>query len=70
LLTRRAPDTLPYQKSRRRETHDDRRDPAICEITGVHTDREARKSRHSKSAPFEEAIRETAMKHLAAPAMA
>ena len=34
---------------------------ATCEITGVHMDRQAR-----KSAPFEEAIRNTAMKYLAA----
>jgi acyl-CoA thioester hydrolase len=34
---------------------------ATCEITGVHMDRQAR-----KSAPFEEAIRITAMRHLAA----
>ena len=32
---------------------------ATCEITGVHMDRKVR-----KSAPFEEAIRNTAMKHL------
>ena len=40
---------------------------AICEITGVHMDRHAR-----KSTLFAPAIRETAMKHLAAvdPAMA
>ena len=34
---------------------------ATCEITGVHMDRQAR-----KSAPFEDAIRITAMQHLAA----
>jgi acyl-CoA thioester hydrolase len=34
---------------------------ATCEITGAHMDRQAR-----KSAPFEEAIRITAMQHLAA----
>ena len=34
---------------------------ATCEITGVHMDRQAR-----KSASFEEAIRNTAMKYLAA----
>jgi acyl-CoA thioester hydrolase len=38
---------------------------ATCEITGVHMDRQAR-----KSAAFEHAIRATAMKHLAEPAMA
>jgi acyl-CoA thioester hydrolase len=34
---------------------------ATCEITGVHMDRKAR-----KSAPFEEAIRNVAMKHRSA----
>jgi acyl-CoA thioester hydrolase len=34
---------------------------ATCEITGVHMDRRAR-----KAAPFEEAIRNTAIEHLAA----
>jgi acyl-CoA thioester hydrolase len=40
---------------------------AICEITGVHMDRKAR-----KSAPFAAAIREAALNQLAAhqPAMA
>jgi acyl-CoA thioester hydrolase len=39
---------------------------ATCEITGVHMDRQAR-----KSAPFENAIREIAARHLSAePAMA
>jgi acyl-CoA thioester hydrolase len=37
---------------------------AACEITGVHMDRQAR-----KSAPFEEVIRRTAMQQLAEPAM-
>ena len=35
---------------------------ATCEITGVHMDRQAR-----KSAPFAPAIREVAMKHLGPP---
>jgi acyl-CoA thioester hydrolase len=34
---------------------------ATCEITGVHMDRQAR-----KSAPFGEAIRNAAMRHLVA----
>lgn len=38
---------------------------AICELTGVHMDRHAR-----KSAPFEDVIRESATRQLAAPAMA
>ena len=38
---------------------------AVCDITGVHMDRKAR-----KSTPFEGAIRATAMKHLAEPVMA
>src|SRR6185369_15693152 len=39
---------------------------ATCEITGVHMDRQAR-----KSAPFENAIRDIAARHLSAePAMA
>jgi acyl-CoA thioester hydrolase len=37
---------------------------AICELTGVHLDRQAR-----KSVPFEDAIRETAIGQLAEPAM-
>jgi acyl-CoA thioester hydrolase len=38
---------------------------AMCEITGVHMDRQAR-----KSVPFAEAIREAASKQLTEPAMA
>ena len=38
---------------------------ALCEIIGVHMDRQAR-----RSTPFEAAIRKTAMKHLAQPVMA
>jgi acyl-CoA thioester hydrolase len=38
---------------------------ASCEITGVHLDRQAR-----KSVPFTDAIRKSAMKQLAAPAPA
>jgi acyl-CoA thioester hydrolase len=35
---------------------------AICEITGVHMDRSQR-----KSVPFEDLIREVALRHLAEP---
>jgi acyl-CoA thioester hydrolase len=38
---------------------------AICEITGVHLDRELR-----KSAPFADVIRQTALRHLTEPAEA
>ncbi|MGV7214337.1 acyl-CoA thioesterase [Bradyrhizobium sp. UFLA05-112] len=38
---------------------------AVCEISAVHMDREAR-----RSTPFEAVIRETAMRHLAEPIMA
>lgn len=38
---------------------------ALCELTGVHMDRQAR-----KSIPFEGAIREAATRQLATPAMA
>jgi acyl-CoA thioester hydrolase len=38
---------------------------ATCEITGVHMDRELR-----KSAPFADVIRQTALGHLAEPAEA
>ncbi|MGC0390290.1 acyl-CoA thioesterase FadM [Bradyrhizobium liaoningense] len=38
---------------------------ATCEITGVHMDRQLR-----KSAPFADAIREIAVKHLSEPAEA
>jgi acyl-CoA thioester hydrolase len=38
---------------------------ALCEITGVHMDRQAR-----RSTPFEAAIRKTAMQHLAQPVVA
>jgi len=38
---------------------------AICEITGVHMDRSQR-----KSAPFADAIRESALRHLTEPAEA
>jgi acyl-CoA thioester hydrolase len=38
---------------------------AFCEITGVHMDRELR-----RSAPFTDAIRDAALRHLAEPAEA